>query len=160
MLEDEQSLELAQVFSPPFILASKYLDKSLRKTAYSIGKSILLYEGGESLRLDEFSVQEGHKGALRVLHYLGMRPEGPPADQPPIVIKKSSWIRAKTSGMFLASVGNGAHVQKGDTLGTVMDPYGEFERKVQAPAEGYVICINNHPLINQGEALIHLGYHP
>ena len=158
VLEDEQSLELAQVFSPPFILASKYLDKSLRKTAHSIGKSILLYEGGESLRLDEFSVQEGLNGALRVLHYLGMRKEDAAADYSPVIIKKSTWIRAKTSGMFLATVSNGAHVQKGSVLGTVMDPYGEFERKVRAPAEGYVICINNHPLINQGEALIHLGY--
>lgn len=157
VLEDEQSLELAQVFSPPFIMASKYLDKSLRKTAHSIGKSILLYEGGESLRLDEFAVQEGLNGALRVLHYLGMREDTIPVAQPPVLIKKSTWIRAKTSGMFLATVRNGTHVQKGATLGTVMDPYGEFERKVQAPSEGYVICINNHPLINQGEALIHLG---
>ena len=158
VLEDEQSLELAEVFSPPFILASKYLDKSLRKTAHSIGKSILLYEGGESLRLDEFAVQEGVNGALRVLHYLGMREDTVPIEQPPVLIKKSTWIRAKTSGMFLATVHNGAHVQKGDTLGTLMDPYGEFERKVRAPAEGHVICINNHPLISQGEALIHLGY--
>ena len=160
VLEDEQSLELAQAFNPPFILASKYLDKSLRKTAHSIGKSILLYEGGESLRLDEFSVQEGLQGALRVLHYLGMRDNDAPTDRSPVIIKKSTWVRAKTSGMFLATISNGAHVQKGAILGTVMDPYGEFERKVRAPTEGYVICINNHPLINQGEALIHLGYYP
>ena len=158
VLEDEQSLELAQVFNAPFILASKYLDKSLRKTAHSIGKSILLYEGGESLRLDEFAVQEGLNGALRVLHYLGMRQEDVSADRSSVIIQRSTWIRAKTSGMFLATVSNGAHVQKGATLGTVMDPYGEFERKVRAPAEGYIICINNHPLINQGEALIHLGF--
>ena len=160
VLEDEQSLELATVFNPPFILASKYLDKSLRKTAHSIGKSILLYEGGESLRLDEFAVQEGLNGALRVLHYLGMRSHSVPIDQPSVIIKSSTWIRAKTSGMFLAAVHNGEHVRKGTTLGTIMDPYGEFERKVRAPADGYVICINNHPLVNQGEALIHLGYHP
>ena len=160
VLEDEQSLELATVFNPPFILASRYLDKSLRKTAHSIGKSILLYEGGESLRLDEFAVQEGLNGALRVLHYLGMRKDSVPVDQPSVIIKSSTWIRAKTSGMFLATAHNGEHVRKGATLGTIMDPYGEFERKVKAPADGYIICINNHPLVNQGEALIHLGYHP
>lgn len=158
VLQDESSLELAQVFAPPFILASKYLDKTLRKTAHSIGKSVLLYEGGESLRLDEYSVQEGLNGALRVLHYLGMRFEEVPTTQPPVLLRKSTWIRAKTSGLFLASVKNGTRVPKGATLGTVMDPYGEFERKVRAPADGHVICINNHPLINQGEALIHLGY--
>ena len=158
VLDDEESLELAQVFNPPFIVASKYLDKSLRKTAHAIGKSVLLYEGGESLRLDEFAVQEGMKGALRVLHYLGMRKEGVPADQPPVLLSRSTWVRAKTSGLFRATIRSGAHVEKGATLGTVMDPYGEFERKVRAPVNGYVICINNHPLINQGEALIHIGY--
>ena len=89
VFEDDESRELAEIFSPPFVVASKYLDKSLRKNAKSIGKSVLLYEGGESLRIDEYAVQEGVKGALRVLHHLGLRKESPPPDNPPRIAEKN-----------------------------------------------------------------------
>ena len=154
---DERSMALARVFDAPFILASSYLDKSLRKTARNYNKVMLLYEGGESLRLDVSVVQAGLDGALRVLHYLGMRNESAPSSQLPILLKKSTWVRAKTSGLFRATVDNGTFVKKNSALGIVADPYGESERIVKAPADGYVICINHHPLVHQGEALIHLG---
>lgn len=158
VFEDEDSTELAHIFNPPFIVASKYLDKSLRKTARSIGKSVLLYEGGESLRLDEYAIQEGVKGALRVLHHLGLRKDSPPPESPPVLLKKTSWVRAKFSGMFRVTAQNGTYVEKGAILGSITDPYGEFEKKVTAPSSGYVICVNYHPLVNQGEALVNLGY--
>ncbi len=158
VLDDEDSTELGHVFSPPFILASKYLDKSLRKTAKSIDKSVLLYEGGESLRLDEYAINEGVNGALRVLHHLGMRKDSPPVESMPVVLKKSSWVRAKYSGMFRATAQNGTYVEKGSMLGVITDPYGEFEKKVTASYPGYIICINYHPLVSQGEALFHIGY--
>ncbi len=158
VLEDEESRELADIFNPPFVVASKYLDKSLRKTARAIGKSVLLYEGGESLRLNEYAVQQGVEGALRVLHHLGLRSDSPLADKPPVLLKKTTWVRAKLSGMYRATVQNGTYVEKGAVLGTITDPYGEFEKKVNAPVSGYIICINYHPLVNQGEALINIGY--
>lgn len=158
VLDDEESTELADIFNPPFIVASKYLDKSLRKNAHAIGKSVLLYEGGESLRLDEYAVQEGVNGALRVLHHLGLRNDSPPTENPPVLLKKTSWVRAKLSGMFHATAKNGTHVEKGTVLGTITDPYGEFEKKVTAPFSGYIICVNYHPLVNQGEALFNIGY--
>lgn len=155
---DEKSLALARVFNAPFIIASKHLDKSLRKTAYSLNKQILLYEGGESLRLNELAVQEGIDGTRRILHHLQMLSAEASTGSQSVLLKKTTWIRAKVSGLFRATVSNGSHVAKGGVLGVVTDPYGEFERSIRAPAAGYVICINHHPLVNQGEALIHLGY--
>ena len=156
--DDPASMALAQVFSPPFILISKYLDKSLRKMAHRMGKPLLLFEGGESLRLNEEVVRMGVKGALRVLHHLELRSESPAAAGSPVLLKKTTWLRARISGMFHADIDRGVFVKKGATLGKVMDPYGEFERRVKAPADGYIICVNYYPLVNQGEALFHLGY--
>ncbi len=158
VFEDAESVELAEIFNPPFVVASKYLDKSLRKNAKTIGKSVLLYEGGESLRLDEFAIQEGVKGALRVLHHLGLRNDSPPAENPPVMLRKTSWVRATLSGMFRPTAQNGTYVEKGTVLGIITDPYGEFEKKVKSPSSGYIICINYHPLVNQGEALFNIGY--
>ena len=33
----------------------------------------------------------------------------------------------------------------------------EFEKKVKSPVDGVVIGINNYPVVNMGDALIHIG---
>lgn len=73
-----------------------------------------------------------------------------------IIIEKSTWIRAKYSGMFRSYVKNGSFVTKGEILGSISDPFGYFERQVRAPNDGYVLCYDHTPIVNQGTAIIHL----
>ena len=114
-LTDEKSLELAQVFNAPFILASSYLDKSLRKAARTYDKTMLLYEGGESLRLDEQAVQAGLEGALRVLHHLDMRAEGVPTEAP---------LFCTAAQIYVGTGQNFGHVQRQRT-----QRYSRIQRK-------------------------------
>lgn len=151
------NLELAKAFSPQFIINSKLRDKSFRKEAHKYGKSIIVYEGGESQRLNAMPVNEGIKGTLRVMRHLGMIDTVQPKNET-FVIASSSWVRAKFAGMFRATVINGVLVKKGEVLGSITDPYGEFEEKIKAPETGHIIAINNQPIVNQGDALIHLGF--
>ena len=78
-------------------------------------------------------------------------------NNPTVLLSKTSWIRAKSSGLFHTSKTNGAHILKGEIIGMICDPYGEHEEKLVAPFDGYIVGINNQPVINQGDALMHVG---
>jgi predicted deacylase len=59
--------------------------------------------------------------------------------------------------MFQALVKNGAQVEKGEVIGIVTDPYGNFEKKVKASSNGYIICLNESPVVYKGDAIFHIG---
>lgn len=150
------NLELGKKFSPPLIVNSPFRDNTLRKEASKKGKSILVFEGGESSRFDYLSINEGMNGCLRLMKHLKMIDLEIP-NNPTVTLGKTSWIRAKSSGLFHTSKTNGAHVLKGEIIGMICDPYGEHEEKLVAPFDGYILGINNQPVINQGDALMHVG---
>jgi predicted deacylase len=74
-----------------------------------------------------------------------------------VKITKDTWIRANSSGLFHMNKLNGSYVSKDDLLGVICNPFGNIEHKVLSPADGYIVGINNQPVVNQGDALIHLG---
>jgi len=156
-LKDERNRELADAFQPPFILNSPFRPKSFRQTAAKEGKHILVYEGGESARFDEQAIQTGKEGALRVMQFLGMRDEAPSAREQSRVIHHSSWVRAKKSGIFLAKVRSGEYVKKNQVIGFIAEPYGASKQQIKSPATGYIIGLNNNPLVHQGDAIMHIG---
>lgn len=161
---DAESLELAEVFGAPFIMKSKRREKSYRDSAIRLGKKVLLYEGGKSLDIDKRITRIGVKGALNVMHHLGIRDFTDEFETkfktkagPPIIVEKSKWIRATYSGMFRSKAVLGKLYNKGDRIGSISDPFGYFERTVKAPVKGYVFCINHAPIVNKGDAIIHMS---
>lgn len=162
--EDEETLELAKVFGAPFILTSKNRDKSFRDSCVKKGKKVLLFEGGKSLAIDNDITNAGVAGALKVMQHLGMRDytEELQSDynsnvgSTSMIIEKSFWIRARYSGMYRPFVKAGAFVEKGDVIASISGPFGDFEKNIKAPNSGYVICINHAPIVNQGDAVIHI----
>jgi hypothetical protein len=156
-LDDPENGELAAAFGTCFTINSPYRDKSLRKAAASLGKKILVYEGGESLRLRKSAIDEGIDGTLRVMKHLGMIKEAPAPRYQNKIVTSSKWIRAKVAGLHYATARNGAKVSKKEVLGEVSDPFGEYNIKIISPEDMYVVGINNNPVINRGDALFHLG---
>ncbi len=157
--QDERGFELAKIFNAPLMFGSKLIPKSFRNECHKNNIPVIVYEGGESLRLDEHAIQEGIHGTLRVLRHFEMI-----ADVPEIVsqhesihLNKRKWVRAKVAGLFSAKVANGSPIKKGEILGSIMDTYGETNYKVKSPINGYVIAKNNFPIINMGDALFHVG---
>jgi predicted deacylase len=159
VISDQQSLELAKVFNPPFIIHSNFIPKSLREALIKGGKKTLLFEGGKANSIDEYVVQEGVDGVKRVLTHLGMRTfkELPISEKPTVIIKSDKWLRAPISGMFQASVENGAKVRKDDIIGKVTDPFGRTEKNIRIAEDGYIFCINESPVVNKGDAIFHVG---
>ena len=158
ILSDPISMELARVFSPPFIVHSGYISKSVREALNKMGKKILLFEGGKTNSIDETIVEEGLLGIQRILNHFHMKNfKLEPVENEPIIIKSSKWLRAPQSGVFHSVVKNGQYVEQGDLLGLVSDPYGSTERKIKSNSKGYIICTNEAPLVNKGDAIFHIG---
>ncbi len=156
VFEFAENLALAEKFSTPLIIDSPYRDKTFRKEAAKKGKPILVYEGGESMRFDYTAINEGVNGCLRLMKAYKMIDVDAPKNHC-VKIKKDSWIRAQVSGLFHMNKLNGAYVNKGDLLGVICNPFGNVEHNILSTFDGYIVGINNQPVVNQGDALIHLG---
>ncbi|UPL49703.1 succinylglutamate desuccinylase/aspartoacylase family protein [Hymenobacter sublimis] len=155
--QDAETDALAEAFGAPFTLHAGLRPGSLRETAMQEGRRIIVYETGESLRLDEEGIDLGIAGTLRVLHHLGMVPSVPPPARPSVVCMRSTWLRAKYAGLFRSLVHLGQYIEKGEVFGSVADPYGENSVRLESPVAGYIIGVNHMPVVNQGDALVHVG---
>mgnify|MGYP001138025223 CR=1 FL=1 len=158
-MSDDVTKELAQVFGVPVILNSNLLDGSLRQAAVERKTKILLYEAGEALRFDEFSIRAGMKGILNVLHHLKMMRKTKTRKKliDPFIANNSAWVRANASGIVHSLVQLGDNIDKGDVLAEIGSPYGEILDVVKANRSGIVIGKQNIPLVQEGEAMFHIA---
>jgi uncharacterized protein len=156
VFDDPKNIDLGKKFGAPFIVHSPYRDKTLRKEAEKLGKPILVYEAGESMRFNKLAIREGINGCLRLMNDCGMLDEKVEPGETKI-LQETKWVRAVMSGLFRTTKKYGSAVEKGELIGSISDPYGEMEIKLTSPSDGYIIGINNQPVINEGDALIHIG---
>ncbi len=156
---DKKAEELALVFGTKFIIQKPLIPKSFRKAARMQKISTLVYEGGESVRLDGFAISTAIDGIKRVMAHLDMvHLPVSGNDAKSIIIKKTSWLRAPYSGIFIWSKKSGNYIKKGEPLGIINDPYGNKYVTVRATKEGYIIGHTNASVVNQGDALFNVGY--
>ncbi len=157
---DQQALKFARIFNAPFTILTKTITKSYRETCSKHGKSVLLFEGGKSNDSNKDIAKSGVEGAMRILHHLEMlkqKFEVPDPKGETVVIENSSWMRAKYSGLLHVKIPCGKHVEKGEYIAIITDPYGKLRHKVKAPNEGYIINVNESPIVYQGDAIFHLS---
>lgn len=157
VLHDPRNQELARAFAAPFAIDMPFRPNSLRREAARKGKRIIVYEGGESLRFDGHAIETGVAGTLRLMKHLAMVDNAPEPAEETHVIWSTSWLRARHAGLFQPNVDAGQLVHRGEWVGTITDPFGEFKEEVISAKTGYVIGLNNGPVIHAGDALIHFG---
>ena len=152
--------ELAETFGAPFIFYSKNLGNSFRNSAYRKGIPMLLFEGGKSFNIHNTITNTGVNGAKRVLSHLEMLRSPFKVSKPKkeaVKILESKWLRASYSGMFKPTISINSRVEKGEVLGNITDPYGNFNHFIKAPNSGYIFNINQSPLVYQGDAIFHIS---
>ncbi|MDT0604642.1 MULTISPECIES: succinylglutamate desuccinylase/aspartoacylase family protein [Thalassotalea] len=158
---DAETKELAEVFAVPVVLNSNLVDGSLRESAIKNETKILLYEAGEALRFDEFSIRAGMKGILNVLQHLGMKRKSSATKRKkivPFIANGSQWVRANASGIVHNVVELGDQITQGQVLAEIGSPYGEVLDCVIATRSGILIGKQNIPLVQEGEAMFHVAY--
>jgi len=153
---DNESVKLSKIFNPPLTIQTGLVEKSLREEAYNSNIPMVIFEGGESLRLDDFSIKEGIDGIKRVLHHHKMINEKV-EPQNTQTITEHKWLRATTAGVFIPKKISGDFFKKGDVLGILTNPYNQFEKEIIAKQDGFIFGHDNKPVVNQGKALFHIG---
>jgi predicted deacylase len=138
---------------------------SLRRAARECGVDVLVYEGGEGLRFDEFAISAGVDGIARVMLRTGMLelPDGvepPPTDEMrrPVFANASKWVRAPDGGVFRSLKRIGNAVSENEPVGVVANPYEGSELQIRSPRRGIIIGATTLPVVNMGDALFHIAW--
>jgi uncharacterized protein len=157
-IADPETRRIAQAFAAPCMIHGDAPHKSLREVCSEREIPILVYEAGEPHRFNAGAISIGIRGVLRVMAELGMirraRREG---RRRSMEARKRTWIRARRSGILRLRVRLGQWVDAGEPLGQIHDAFGSECAEVLAPQSGLVIGVTHHPLVNQGDALVHLA---
>lgn len=158
-LNDPETRELARTFGVPVMIQSRIRQGTLRESVSAQGIPIIVYEAGEALRLDELSIRVGVRGINHVMSGLKMLPPRKATRKifKPYIAQSSSWVRAPISGIMLNNTKLGVSVKKGDPLGSMADPFGPKRAEILASHSGVVIGRTHLPLVNEGDALIHIA---
>jgi predicted deacylase len=84
-----------------------------------------------------------------------------PADEPDhpmsVECRASGWVRARRTGILDLDAQLGQQVTDGERLGALVDSFGRTLRLVHANRTGVVIGRTEAPLVNSGDAIVHIG---
>lgn len=151
--------EMARAFGAPVILDAGLREGSLRMEADVRKIPMIVYEAGEALRFDEFSIRAGVRGVISVMRQLGMLPATRPSRRvsSSVIAHKSVWVRAPETGILTTRLKLGQAIEKRSVLGAIADPIGVGERLIRSPVDGVLIGRTHLPLANEGDALFHIA---
>jgi predicted deacylase len=150
---------LSDVFGAPFTLYSNNISGSFRSSCDKMNVKMLLFEGGKSVDINNGVTKEAVEGTKRFLTHFDMLKNKHKISNPhqTIYIESSDWIRANFSGMFHGLKQIGSYVTKGELLAKISDPFGKVSHKLKAPHAGYLINVNDAPIVYQGDAVFHIS---
>jgi predicted deacylase len=158
--------ELSEAFGAQVVVDAPERPGSLRRAAREAGVEVLVYEGGEGLRLDEFAIAAGVDGIARVMLKAGMLslPDGVDENQQEnkgrlvLFANASKWVRAPDGGIFRSIRRIGQAVSEREVIGYVTNPYEDTHTEVRSPRRGIIIGMATLPIVNMGDALFHIAW--
>lgn len=158
-LTQPANLALANAFGAPVIMNASPRDGSLREMVSGQRIPMLLYEAGTALRFDHKASKIGMEGILNVMRAIGMLPElsKPPKPRVIPIAKSTHWVRSPISGIFITEKDLGERVHKGDKLGCITNPFGDYELDILSPYDGLIIGNSILPLANEGDGIYHIA---
>jgi len=77
--------------------------------------------------------------------------------EPSLECRASGWVRARHTGFLHLDVQLGQRVTEGDRLGSISDSFGRTLRLVRADRTGIVIGRAEAPVLNGGDAVVHIA---
>ncbi len=153
-----EAYELATLCRFPIIIAKSSISKSLRRVARDMKKSILVFEGGESLRLDNYIVEKGLVVIRNMLIAHEMMEGSLPEVNHFVDFKKLTWERTPESGIVTYLRSSGNWIRKGELLAIINDPFAQKETRMHASKDAFIIGQNNSPVVNIGDGMFHLAH--
>lgn len=158
--DDQETRRLARAFGAPFTLHARVRDGSLRQAAIERGATVLVYEAGEAHRFDSDAIDPGVDGVLRALRAMRMISRRLPRARPTRLIRQTRWVRARSGGLADLTVSLGELVEEGQSVAAISDAFGTRPTQVRATTTGWVIARTMRPIVNPGDALVHIAVQP
>ena len=158
---DRAALDLAVVYGLPYVVEQPPSGGPIAGTtngaAARAGIPAVIAEAGGvgQLRRDDVELHlRGLRRALQHLHMLDGTPEPLP---PPVMIAEFVWVRCERGGFFRRAHAAGDQISVGDSIGTMVDLWGEPVGEIPSPVSGVVIFTTTSPAIQDNGLLIGIG---
>jgi predicted deacylase len=122
----------------------------------------LVVETGICLRIHQDYCEQIFQGMMHLLKKTGvldLDDPSPEIKQPVLAHPKQVvLVQARHAGLFINNTPLGAHVQKGDLLGTIVDAVrGETLETVASPTDGLLFTLREQPVTCQGAPLARIA---
>ncbi len=132
---------------------------SLERESSRLGIPTVVFESGESLRLQPGVIEEAERSILSLLDHLEMRTSAARTPPPNALefFEEASWLRVNHGGVFMPAVELSDIVEEGAILATVYDPLGGRRAAVRASRRGKVLGMALPQVVLPGFAAFWLG---
>ncbi len=159
---DDKALDLATTFGLPYVIveppAGGAVSGSTDIAAAEVGIPAVIAEAGGIGQLTQEAVALHLRGLRRVLQRLDML-EGEPEQlsTPQTLVRGFAWVRAERGGFFRKAIRAGDRLSAGDSLGDMVDLWGEPIATIASPVAGVVLFVTTSPAIADNGLLVGIG---
>lgn len=150
-------MEMAQVFGIGYILDQRGPEGQLARSAPDEGIPTIDPELGGCMGWDRESIQKGITGVENVLKYYGVIPGEPFIPKKQVVVDGFLTVLANRGGFIEFHAQHYDHLQKGDPVADITDPFGNVLETLHAPEESIFWSENLLPMVSSGEMVATLG---
>ncbi len=150
-------MEMARIFGIGYILDCRGPEGQLARAAPDEGIPTIDPELGGCLGWDEDSIEKGVTGVENILKYYGFIEGRPQTPRRQIVVDGFLSLLAARGGFLDYRAALYDHLQKGDPVADVTDPFGRVLDTVYAPQDSIFWARSLRPMVATGEALAMLG---
>lgn len=156
----EATLPHAKALNCDFIWihdAVTVLEATFSHTLNSLGTHTLVVEMGVGMRLTKEYGQQLLQGILNLMKQEGIieTDEVFEVREPfSSEVGEVYYLNSPTSGLFVPSLDHCAIIQKGDMIGTIVDPLtGSIKAELCAPNRGILFTLREYPVVYEGSLL-------
>lgn len=138
------------------------LESTLSHALNTQGVPTLVVEMGVGMRITETYGKRLFHGILNLLHDMGIVSDTPKSKYKlPAALSSEKglihFMNANQSGMFMPESEHTDHVQKGQTIGRIVDPLtATVKEEVKSPCDGLLFTLRTYPVVYEGSLVARL----
>tara|TARA_R100000306_G_scaffold62604_1_gene75695 strand:- start:44855 stop:46642 length:1788 start_codon:yes stop_codon:yes gene_type:complete len=156
-MRSEKVVEFTKGFDNMVVVHSPGSPGMMRSAAVDRGIASVTLEIGESLRIQRDEIKAGIHSINSLLEKQDMYQRLLIWGEPRPVFYNSTWLRTERGGILESHIELGARVEKGDSLGVVIDPITNKGTDIISDIRGRVIGMAVDQVVMPGFATYHIG---
>lgn len=137
--------------------SSTVLESTLAYSLNSRQTPTLVVEMGVGMRITASYCMQLLEGIFAVMKEMGIWNGPVEPVRSPLIAQEADdvyFLNAPTAGIFISKVEHGSWVQKGDEIGSVVDPLqGRILERMKAPVSGLLFTRREYPVVNEGSLI-------